>query len=265
MLGQIGENDLLHAARGTNVVTNTAAFAFIIINSRQIIHDADRTLWTSLFTLSAGDAGVLADLAGVRALVLVAAGNDGLGLLGHHRDDMLGADRLAKTTANATAGVHVRDAVLHANRIRRACGGAIAKSNATKAASVGTAVQHSGRFTSRNTVVDRFLGGCLAVTVAMYVSDNVSRCFYLNAKHLAQLFSGKFRTGNAEIGLRRSLCHGNGVVVTALIAAGTAVNTGQAGTDGLDLFVRRNAEEVRNEGKQNACNQRNRTNDKERN
>ena len=42
-----------------------------------------------------------------------------LAILRHHRDHTLRADRGAKTTAKTTIGIHVRDTVPNADRIRR--------------------------------------------------------------------------------------------------------------------------------------------------
>ena len=65
ILGNIGEYDLLHAARGTNIITDAASLTLIIINFRQIIRDGDGVVGTDLLTLHTADAGVLAGLAGI--------------------------------------------------------------------------------------------------------------------------------------------------------------------------------------------------------
>ena len=161
-LGQIGENHLFHTACGTSLGASAASLTLIIINFRQIIRDGDGFMLTDFFALAASDAGVLAGLTGVGALFGVTADHHSFGFLGDQRDNVLGADRLAKTAAQAEGGIHVSDTILQADGVGGTSGGAIAQTETAETASVGASVEHGGGFTGGYAVIGGFLGGGFA-------------------------------------------------------------------------------------------------------
>ena len=123
-LGKIGEDDLLHTARGTNVVAGAAARTFLIIDSCQIVFYHNRATRADLFALLTANARIFARFAGICALVGIAARNYRLGLLRNRGDDVLGADGDAKTAAETQRGVYVRYTVHKTDGARGTGGGA---------------------------------------------------------------------------------------------------------------------------------------------
>ena len=200
VLGDVGEHDLLHAARGTNVVANAASLTLIIINLCQIIRDGDGIVGASLLTLHAADAGVLTVLASISALFGVAAHDHGLSLLRDHGNDLLGADDHAHAASEATGGIYVGDTVLQANGVGGAGLGAVAQAEASEAAGIGAAVEHRSALTGGDAVVGSLLGGSLTVAVAMDECHEIGGSLYLDTQDLAQLLGGGFSTGNAQVG-----------------------------------------------------------------
>ena len=81
------------------------------------------------------------------------------------------------------------------------------------------------------------------MTVTVNERHEVKRSGYLYTQNSAQRICCILRTGNAEIGLCPSLCHSRRIIVTALVAASTAIYAGQAGADLFLALVFLNAEE----------------------
>ena len=173
---------------------------------------------------------------------------------------MFGANGLAESATKAALGVNVGNAVAQANRACRTCRGAVAQPNATKPAGVRACIDHCGGFAGGNAGVVGFSCCCFAVAVAMNKGDHVKRCFHLNSQNFAQFGGGGFRTGNAKIGLCRTVGNGGGIIVASFIAAGAAVHARQTGAHGFEFFILLGGKKVGNERQENAQNQRNSAN-----
>ena len=131
----------------------------------------------------------------------------------------------------------MKETVAHADGTGGADRGAIAVPQATKAAGIGPAVEHRCGIAGLNTVVFRDRIGGIAMAVAGVERHLIFKGLDLDAHNGTDLVGHIFSAGDAKVGFGSSFRHRRGIIVAPLIAAGTAVDTGQAGADFLHLGV----------------------------
>ena len=147
------------------------------------------------------------------------------------------------------------DAVHGADGVGGAHLGAVAQTQTAVGTATGTAVQHRGGLAGLHTLVGGLVLGGVAVTVAGHVGHHVLKGAGLYTQDGADLVGHGLGTGDAQIGLDTAGGQRGGVVVTAGVAAGAAVDAGQTGTNLLRSGVLGNGEEVGDESQQHAQHQ----------
>ena len=251
VFGKIGECNLFQTCCRTALGAQTASRTLGVVDDGTVVDNRDGMLGAGLFTLLASDASVFACLARVGTLVLAVAVNRGCRLLRDHGDDLLGAFLGAQTATDTAARIDSRDTVFHADGMRNTDLGTVSASDTTVSTGLGTAIDHGACLAGGDTVINSFLRNRIAGSVTMYECHFVLGLLDLDSEDRAKLCGHGFRAGDAEVGLGIALGNRLGIVVTALVAAGTAVDTGERVSYFFGLFVLFDAEEVDEQGKQN--------------
>ena len=223
-----GEEYLFDSVYGTTLHAGTASHTFSIVDYRQIILDGNGILRAEFFALLASDTRVCTDGTGVGTLVAVVTHHGDIGLFGHHADDVLGANGGAHAATQTKGSVDVSDAVLHADGLGGADQRAITKAETAETAGIGTV---------GNALVGGFLGCGFTVSIAVDKGNHMANGLRLDTDDVTDLLGGVVAAGNAEIGGGVAAPQRGRVVVTALEAAGTAVDAGQGITDLFYFFV----------------------------
>lgn len=142
---------------GTSAYASAATRAFFVMDRRKVVLNGYCAVRTGLFAFLASDASVFARLARIGAFVFIVAHDCRAGVLRNYGNDALRANGSAQAATDTTVRVDVRNAVLHADRVRGASVGAIAETETTETAGFGTAEQHRRGAARGDTVVGSFL------------------------------------------------------------------------------------------------------------
>ena len=128
---EVSEVNTFHRAY---VVTGSAAGTLRVIYSSKIVFNLNCTLGTALFTLSAGDTAVEANLSYLSTLVVTRALNDNARGVVNKMDNVIGTSLGTKTAAYALSGVNLGNSLfrIDANRISGANLYTVAISKASK-------------------------------------------------------------------------------------------------------------------------------------
>ena len=232
----------------THLVAGSATRTLFVINGSKVINNLNCTLGTGLFTLSAGDTAVKANLTHLSTLVVTRALNDNTRGVVDKMDNVIRTSLGTKSAANALSGVNLGNSLfgIDADCISGANLHTVAVAKAGEGTVTVTRIGHICRGTGLDTVVDVLsLGG-----VAGAVAGNV--CYLLNhvtgrkTHYLTDFSSNTVTTGNTEAGvvglaLGESLC----ISVTAGETASTAVSAGKTVTNSKSAFVLLNRKEDR--------------------
>lgn len=203
---------LVYTVNGTNVTAGTAAYAFLVINSSEVVYNGYSSDRTGLLTLSAGYTTVFAEFSHVRALFLAVAFNNNARGIVYKMYYVVRADFLAKSAADALSRVNLGNAALgDAYSISRAYLGAIAVSEAGILTVSVARIAHIRRLTGlrADVFVLLFLGRASAV--AGNVSDLLDNLLRLSAEYFGNLLRNTVTAWGAEVGfygstVAKSLC-----------------------------------------------------------
>ena len=236
---------LVDTMNGANLCTLTASGTKIVVYGCEIVNHGDSTVRTALLALAASDTAVGTYLAHLGALLVVRALYYYTGGVLYHLDDAVRTCARAHSASDTLDRVDLGNtALVNADSL----GGAHTHTVAVAKAGEGTAAvageAHISRTAGCRTVVivlSLFLG---AVAVTSNVSNHLNNVLSLNAEDCCDLASGRVAAGDTKVGLVGiSVTERLSVAVTARVATGTAVCTGEALTHGCDLFVFLYAEE----------------------
>ena len=229
-----------------NVIANSAAGAFIIINSGKVIFNRDSTRGAGFLALAAADTAVKANLTDLGALIVARAFNNNSRGIVDKVDNAVGTLLNAKTAAYALSGVNFGNLlfVINANRISRANLQAIAIAKASEGAESVTRIIHISATAGRNTLVLVFFLVGRAGAVTSNVSNLFNNVARFKSHNLADFSGNAVTAGNAKRGiLGFALTESLSITVAARISACAAVCTGQAIADSGNLLVFLNSEE----------------------
>ena len=249
---EIGEEYLLKTTSGASVYTFSASRTFGVVDDGAVVNYRDCTGGTSLFALFARDTSVLARLAGICALVLVAAIYRSCGFLGNHRNYMSGACFSANAATETTAGVDMRNSITDADSISCTDRSAVSATKAAVTAGIRTAKKHRCRATGAYSFISRLLGDGSARSVTMNECNYVLGRLDLDTEYLTKLLRGILRTGNTKVRLCLAFCKSYRIVVAALISARSTVYTGEARSDLLCFLVLLYTKELYKESEKNS-------------
>jgi hypothetical protein len=242
----------MNALYGTNIVTSAATCTLAVIDGSKVVLYLDCSLGTGLLALHTTDTTVGAGLTCYCALIMAGALYYYANGILYEMNDVVRTSLLTKTATDTLLGVDLCDALflinsdsisgtnVHTVTVAKAGIGALA---------VARIVDISSK-TGVNTVVNELSLLGLARAVAGYVSNLFNNVTCGKSHDLTDLFSNTVTAGNTEAGvvaltLTESLC----ISVTARVTASTAVCTGEAVTNGNNLFVFLNCKEGSSNGK----------------
>ena len=248
----------MYALDGAYVVTSSAARTLIIINCGEIILYLDCSLGTGLLTLHTADTSVGAGLTGYGTLIMAGALNDNSGGIINDMDNVVGTGLGTEATADTLLGINLSDALLgiDGNSISGTNRHTVTVAKAGVGAKTVAGIVKICRHAGLDTVVSELSVLGLAGAVAGYVSNLLNNVAGSKAHNLTNLLGNTVTTGDTEAGvvtlaLSKSLC----IAVTARIAAGTAVCTGETVTDSNDLLIFLNSKEGSCHGKNDCTNE----------
>ena len=237
---------------GTNIVTSATACTLAVIYGSKIVLNLDSTLGTGLLTLHTADTAVGACLTGYSTLVVAGALYNNANSILNEVDNVVGTSLLAEAAADTLLGVDLCDTLflIDSNRISGTNVHTVTVAKAGIGALTVTGVVHISSKTGVNAVVNELSLLGLAGAVAGYVSNLLNNVTGSKTHDLTDLLSNTVATGNTEAGvvaltLTESLC----ISVTAGVTASTAVCTGEAVTNGNNLFILLYSEEGSSYGK----------------
>ena len=227
---------------GADVLAVTAGNALAEVNMREIILNGNRSGRAFSGAFSAADAARLAHLHNLRALVLVAAGDDNVLLLGDHSDDALGAGIGAGAAADTFIAVDLGNAVDYFHRAELAGFHAVAHAYAGVGAELVAlpAEQHRRAAILRTGIVEALFGNAFtagATDKRNLLLDRVG--FY--AHNLGYLLRRFFATGNTFVCRSFACGHSGGITVTSGITAAAAVGARETRANrflfGIDFYM----------------------------
>jgi len=253
----------VNTAYGTYLVTLTAADALVIINTCAEVFNLYCFSRTSLHTLHTADAAGLTLFSCLCALVVVFTKNGSL--CGIEREELYktsGTGLDAHLTGTASVGIDSCNAVTDENCIIGADLNAVAEADTTVNAVFGTAEKLCCNFTRTYTAVFELFFNIVAVALTHNGSNGRDNLPCLKTHYGSNSLGSVVTAGNAETAiLRFALCKSTCITVTACIAAGTAVCTGEAFSYLFFLFVNGNCKNGRGKGKSETCNKTDSRND----
>ena len=145
----------------------------IVIDDRAVVFDSDCTGRTILFALFASDAGILAGLACIRALVAARTEDSSFRFLRNHRDDVFGTFVYAQTAADTAGGIDSGNAILHTDRVVDTDRSTVSASETSPIAYLGAAADHRTGSAGIDAAVNGLFGCCLAGSVAVNECDHI--------------------------------------------------------------------------------------------
>ena len=214
---------------GANVLAVTAGNTLAEVNVSEVILDGNCSCRAFSGAFSAADAARLAHLHNLRALVLIAAGDDNVLLLGYHGDDALGAGIGAGAATDALIAVDLGNAIDNFHRAELAGFHAVAHAYAGVGAELVAlpAEQHRRAAILRAGIVEALFGNAFAAGATdkrNLLLDRVG--FY--AHNLGYLLRRFFAAGNTFVCRSFACGHSGGITVTSGITAAAAVGAGEA-------------------------------------
>lgn len=227
---------------GADVLAVTAGNALAEVNMREVILNGNRSGRAFSGAFSAADAARLAHLHNLRALILIAAGDDNVLLLGYHGDDALGAGIGAGAAADTLIAVDLGNAVDYFHRAELAGFHAVAHAYAGVGAELValSAEQHRRAAILRAGIIEALFGNAFASGAADKCDLLLDRVG-LYAHNLGYFLRRFFTAGNTFV--CRSLACGNssGITVTSGITAAAAVSARETRANrflfGIDFYV----------------------------
>ena len=158
-------------------------------------------------------------------------------------NDTVGALSYTDTAADTLSRVNLSNAVLDENSVLRTSHSTVTVAKAGKVTYLVTAVNHIGGKAGLVALVLELSVGNVAGAVTSTVSNLLNNVCRLNAEDIGDLLSSIVTAGNTEVGSCGNLfCKSLCVAVTAGVAAGATVGTGQTLADsdsGLVLLYRK--------------------------
>ena len=214
---------------GADVLAVTAGNALAEVNMREVILDGDRSGRAFSGAFSAADAARLAHLHNLRALVLIAAGDDNVLLLGDHSDYALGAGIGAGAAADALIAVDLGNTVDNFHRAELTGFHAVAHAYAGVGAEFValSAEQHCRSAILRAGIVETLFGNAFAAGAADKCDLLLDR-IGLYAHNLGYLLRRFFAAGNTFVCRSFACGHSGGITVTSGITAAAAVSACEA-------------------------------------
>ena len=240
---------------GANTRAGTAAGTLGIINSSEIVLYGYSALGTSLLALSAADTAVRADLSGKGALIVVGALHHNSGGIVYKMDNAVGALSGTNSAADTLSGIDLGNALLYGDSVLGTDAHTVAVAEAGEGAGAVSLIGEVCGTAGALTAIVVLLLYSIAGAVAGNISNSLYNILCLNAHNGSNLLGNAVTAGHTEVGLGglslgKSLC----IAVTAGIAAGTAVGTGQAITDSKCALVLLYCKEDRRYGKEHRTN-----------
>ncbi len=250
----------MNTLHGTNIVTSSAARTLIIINCGEIILYLDCSLGTGLLTLHTADASVGAGLTGNSTLVVAGALNDNSGGIVNDVDNVVGTGLGTEAAADTLLGIDLSDALLwiDGNGISGTNCHTVTVAKAGIGAKTVARIIEVCRHAGLDAVVSELSVLGLAGSVAGYVSNLLNNVAGSKAHNLTDLLGNTVTAGDTKAGVvTLALSKSLRIAVTARIAAGTAICTGETVTDSNNLLILLNGEEGSCYGKNDRTNKSN--------
>ena len=234
---KVREVNCFEASGRTAAYTFFASGAFCVINYSAVINYGNSAVRTSLFAFFTSDTSVFTSLAGICALVLVAAIYNCLRFLRNHRNYLFGANIYAKTATYAQTGIYSSNAIFYAYSVRCTSRSAVSAAKTSVTASVGTAVYHRCRFARADAFIYCFFYGGVANSVTMHERNDVLGGLYLYTEESTYSVCCVFRARHAKVRLCFSFGESCRIVVATLESASAAVDSGERGSYIFCRFV----------------------------
>lgn len=169
-------------------------------------------------------------------------------------DDVLGTGADTETTTHTTGGIYLGNAIDHRDGLNGAGGSTVTTAKTAVGTSVLPTIEHSSGVTGLDAVIDHLIGVGIKVTITSHNGHQVAGLFYYgDAQNLTDLVGGIYRAGDTEIGSGLAICKGSGILVTAGIATGATVDTGEAGTDVCHGLIHFDTHKVGSNRKEDTC------------
>ena len=236
---------LVDAVNGADLGTLAAARTLRVIDNREVIHNVNSVVRTVLLTLAASDTAVDTSLSRLGTLRVARALYDDARYVGYDVDYRVRAGARTDAAADTLTGVDACDAVLDGDGIFRTYLYTVTVAEAGVGTELVARVCEICGTAGLMTLEIVLSLGCLAGAVAGDVRnllDDVSR---LESEDLCHTLSGGVTARYAEVRvITLTGCECLCVSVTAVVAAGTAVSTGQTVAYGCLGLIGGNTEEV---------------------
>ena len=239
---------LVDTMDGANLTALAAGYALLIVYNSEIVHDVTSVLGTASLALAAGNTAVKTELAHYGTLIVVRAFHHNARGVAKEVDNAVGTGTHAQTATYALTLVNNRDASLgYLDSILGTNGNTVTVAEAGEGTGAVATVEKICRTTA--------LGACRIVvfsilpvthTVTGDVCHHLDNVLSLNAEDRRDFPCGAITAGGAEVrffALTLGKCCG--IAVTARVAAGAAVSTGEALADSDLALVNLHGEEHR--------------------
>ena len=238
MMCTTGKITRVNAMYGANRDTLCTARAKRIVNGGKIVVHLNRTVRAGLFAFHATDTAIGAAFARLRTLVVIRTRYDDFGVIVDQLDDVVGAFSDTDSASDAEGRINYRHTIPNRDGILRAGSYTVAVAVTSIATRLVTAVEQFNRTAGLGTAIVKFFGYDVAVSVAgnvCYFFNHV-QCF--NTEDFGNHACGGVAAGNAKVSclcgaIAQRLC----IAVTAAVAAGTAIGTGQTFADQRDCLI----------------------------
>ena len=224
-----------------------AGHALVVVNGGEVVQNVDGIVIALALTQVAADAADVADLARQRAALMVGAGDDDVGVVGHRDDDLARADLNALHTAGALIRVHARHTFDDVDGVKLADRNAGAEAKAARGAGRrAVSCDEHGRAAVGDAVIDAL--GQMVFAAALDHGDGLFDLHGLHAHDLGH-FLCSFRTARgAQANGRLAVEHGLRIGAAAGEAAAAAVRTGQRFGQLWQAFVHLDGKDLGGDG-----------------
>jgi hypothetical protein len=192
----------MYALYRTSILTNTAACAFIVVDSSKVVYYLDRALGTNLLALAAGDTAVYTSLTNLSALVMAGAFNYSLNGIGNERNDVVGAGTGAESAADALSGIDSgNSAIGNVDSISGANGNTVTVTKTSECTMSVTCKSHiSGNTGLKANVLVLFILG-MASAVTSNVSNHLNNVLGFSTHNSGKALCNTVATCGTKVGL----------------------------------------------------------------
>lgn len=249
-------HEKVNTSYGTNLMALAAADALIVIHLSTEVFNRYRLGRTGLHTLHTADAACLTLLSCLRTLVVVFAKHRSLfGIKREKLNKTSGAGFDAHLTGTALVRVNAGNTVADEYGIIRADLYTVTKAYTAVNTVLGAAKKLSCNFAGAYAAVFKLFFNIMAVTLTHNSCNGRNYLPCRKAHYLSNFLCRTVTAGDTEVALLGfTLCKGIGIAVTACVAAGAAIGTGETGTDLFGFFVNGNCKNGRSDCKAEAGN-----------